>query len=768
MKLTSKYWFLVLVLLVCQQLNAQNLPLGTWRAFVPLANVVSITQSNQQIYCATEYGVFSYDVDNSLIETYTKTDGLSEVEPSKVAYNTLHSCLIIGYKNSNIDIIQNGKITNLPYLKNATIIADKTINAIFTQEDFAFVATGFGVLQIDLTKKEIKATYNFTNGISTLSCTGVFADNQFLYVSTNNGVYQTSFSNPTILDFNTWQKISSGVTDGNSSNIVKYDNKIWISKNNQIYNYNNNNWTLAFSETNWQTVNMSVNSNHLLIAQHKIVSGNLVESRIGKWENNTFTFLPNTSSTRYPIGVIEDKNGAIWHGDLYDGLIRHTPNFQRIFPNGPSSITNRAMNFMNNTLYVASSSISSNNNPTFNKNGVYIYKDGTWSSLNQYNYPVFDSIYDITVAEPLDAEQKVFFGGNNPGGGIVEFNVTNNTSTVPVVYRPFSNQKFRLTNATVDFDNNVWFTDAYSSFPIICRKPDGSFKYFQSPYLNNTIVKDIIADDFGQLWIAKNAASGGLVVFNHNNTIDNTSDDIFVNYAAGETAGNLPSNDVWCLAKDADGDIWLGTSRGIAVIRCASQAIDMSCPAEQICVDRNDNSNFCDNLLENQIVTCIEVDAANRKWIGTTNGIYLVSATGEEQIHYFNTTNSPLLGNDIRSIAINKSTGDIYIGTDKGINAFRETATERVDNNEKAFVYPNPVLPNYDGLIAMKNLPENSSVKITDAVGNLVYQTTATGSQATWDGKLIDGKRAASGVYLVLCKGEGKKEKLATKFVLLH
>lgn len=747
---------------------AKNLPIGTWVAHLPMANAVDITQSNQAIYCATEYGVFSYNIDNGFIEIYTKTGGLAEVEPTKIAYNIENSVLLIAYQNSNIDLIQNGKITNIPSIKNANIVADRKIYSMVTKNNFAYIATGFGIVVVDILKKEIKETYNFTDGLNTIKCNDVWVDNNHIIVATENGVYKNQLNHPQILNFTTWQYISDGNTSGNITAINQLDNSIYASINQHIYKYNGTTWQLVFSDNNWTTLDLSVHNNHLYTVQHKIINGNLVDKRIGKWEANTFSFYNTQNIIGYPLSILEDKNNTIWYADLFAGLVKQTPNPSRILPNGPGSITNRNFAFINNTLFVASSNASSSANPTFNKNGIYILKDNFWTNYNQYNSILFDTVYDITVAQALPSANKVIFGGNTPGGGIIEWNIENNTASVPVYLRPFSNDEIRITASTIDQQNNIWLTDAYSTFPIICRKNDGNYTYFQNTFLNGALVKAIAADDLGQIWIGKQANNGGLVVLYHNNTLDDKSDDQYVNYAVGENNGNLPSNNVLCLAKDKEGDIWIGTDNGIAVIRCVSASIDFSCPAEQICISRNDNTNFCDNLLENQVVTHIAVDAGNRKWIGTTNGIYLVSADGQTQIHYFNAENSPLLGNIIRSIAIHPTNGDVYIGTDKGISTYRSEATLTTPNSEDAYVYPNPVYNNYSGIIAIKNIPNNSEVKIVDVAGNLVYETQAIGGQATWDGKLHNGSRAASGVYLVLCKGKDKKEKMATKFVFFH
>ena len=311
-------------------------------------------------------------------------------------------------------------------------------------------------------------------------------------------------------------------------------------------------------------------------------------------------------------------------------------------------------------------------------------------------------------------------------------------------------------------------SDAYSNVPVVCRKADGNYVYFNSGFLNGKLVKDIVVDDYNQIWLAKEDAGGGLAILNYNNTIDDPSDDSYYNLAAGRGYGNLPANVVNCLAKDKDGVIWLGTSRGIAIISCAGYVTENACEAEQICIDRKDGSGFCDNLLEDEIINCITVDAANRKWIGTNNGLFLVSADGQKTIHYFNEVNSPLLANYVRSVAVNPDNGDVFIGTEKGICTFRAEATSKTENTSDPYVYPNPVREDYDGPIAINGIPENCNVKIVDISGNLVYETTATGAQAVWDGRLVNGNRAATGVYFALCAGADKKQKAKLKFLIIH
>ena len=746
--------------------RSQNVPLGTWTAHLPMQNALGIAQSKDNIYGATEYGVFSVNTDNGYVEKYTKSNGLAEVPVRTIGYDTATSTLIIAYKNSNIDLIQNGKITNLPYLKTATVSGDKAVYCIFPANERAYMGLGFGLMEIDLVKKEIKETYNFNDGLGDIKVNAVWADESQIFAATSKGVYRGMISSSVnLLNFSNWEHFGSSVPQADATAITNYNGNVIAAVGSELYRFDGSNWSVIFTDPNWVTMSLNNNNGGLQIAQQKIVSNNVTDKRIGKWNGSSFTFFSTQFNIERPLQVLEDKNGVIWHADLLRGIVKDNTSFEAIVPNGPAAITSREMDYLNGTMYVTSSDIGKSWFPAGNLNGLYACTNYFWNNYTVYNTPFLDSMQDLAVVKALPSEGKLIIGAHY--AGIIEFKPSDNSVLVNA-FRINNSGKFRITGADLDVQGNVWLSDAYSGYPVVCRKADGTYKYFQSGYMIGALVKDILADDFGDIFIAKEAGDGGLVAFNYGADLDDLSDDRYTNLSAGAGLGGLPSNNVICMAKDQDGTIWLGTSQGIAIIPCPALVIDRQCEAEQICVDRNDGSGFCDNLLEDENINCITVDAANRKWIGTNNGLFLVSADGQKTIYKFTIENSPLLANAIRSVAINPDNGDVFIGTTSGINTFRGDAAPTSDNNNEVYVYPNPVTHDYDGPIAVKGLPNNSPVKITDAAGNLVFQTTSLGGQAVWDGKLVNGDRAASGVYLVLSVSSDKKEKVATKFVLLH
>jgi hypothetical protein len=172
-------------------------------------------------------------------------------------------------------------------------------------------------------------------------------------------------------------------------------------------------------------------------------------------------------------------------------------------------------------------------------------------------------------------------------------------------------------------------------------------------------------------------------------------------------------------------------------------------------------------LFSGEEVQCIAVDGADRKWIGTKNGAWLISADAEKTIYRFTTDNSPLLSNDVKKIAVDGKTGEVFFATATGICSFRSTATAAGSTNSNVLVFPNPVPPGYNSNIAIRGVADNAIVKITELNGRLVYQTRALGGQAIWNGKDYNGRTVSTGIYLVLVSDDARQEKVATKIAFI-
>ncbi|MFN3315920.1 MAG: hypothetical protein ACK40K_03845, partial [Raineya sp.] len=129
-----------------------NIPLGTWRTHLPYRSVQSLALAEKQLYVAAESGVFLFDTENKNTQILSKSNGLAEAQATQVAYHTPSQKIIIGYFNGNIDLIEGSRIRNIATIRNSPNIseANKRIEHIFLQGQFAYLSTGFGVAVLDM------------------------------------------------------------------------------------------------------------------------------------------------------------------------------------------------------------------------------------------------------------------------------------------------------------------------------------------------------------------------------------------------------------------------------------------------------------------------------------------------------------------------------------------------------------------------------------------------------------------------------------------
>ena len=207
---------------------------------------------------------------------------------------------------------------------------------------------------------------------------------------------------------------------------------------------------------------------------------------------------------------------------------------------------------------------------------------------------------------------------------------------------------------------------------------------------------------------------------------------------------------VYSLAEDMEGNVWIASINGPFYIS-STDALAGNDLFVQHKVPRNDGTNLADYLLSDVKTRCIAVDGANRKWMGTNNGVFLISNDCNTLIQHFTTENSPLLSNTVYDICVDDNSNMVYFATERGLCSYASDATQPSEEMTKdnVYAYPNPVTPEYTGKITIVGLSFNADVKIVTSNGALVNQGRSTGGSYQWDGRDLNGKRVASGVYMV-------------------
>ena len=697
----------------------------------------------------------------------SRVTGLSETGISAIDYEAVNGKLFIAYKNSNIDIIYRNDIYNVPDIKLDNIVGDKTIYHVFSSGKYFYLSTGLGIVVIDADKYEVKDSWFIGNTGGQVKVNGFTADNNFFYAATTEGLKRVAVAGVDAANYLNWQNLSgvNGLQSGSCTDVVNAQNKIIALKNDSLFLLNGNSWNLFFTENGWQVSGINPSENKIFVCQRK--NDGSAKVTVLNPDGTVLRILQQADRITAPKKTVI-VNNDYWVADSIGGLTKlMTIGAENYNLNSPQSVATGQLVFRNGNFFAAAGSVNNNWLKQNNKNGLYKFSAGQWTNFNAENLSLPDSLQDLlTVA--IDPRDETAWAGSY-GGGLLHiksgniFEIFKQNS--PLAQTTFDPGSYRVAGLDFDKENNLWIGNYGAVQNIVVRKSDGSWKTFAPPFaLNENAVSKIIIDDEKQKWIVS-PRGNGLICFNDNNSIDNAADDKWRLYRSGIGAGNLPSNNVLCVAKDKNGFIWVGTDDGIAVIQCPQNVFAAgSCEAVLPVAAQG---GFNQYLFKGEEVSGIAVDGADRKWVATKNGVFLISSEGDKIIYRFSETNSPLLSNDVKTIAIDGTTGEVFFATANGICSFRSTATEGEEKNSKVLVFPNPVPPGYSGTIAIRGLVNNAIVKITELDGRLVYQTRALGGQAVWNGKDYNGRRISSGVYLVLVTDDNRKENLATKIVFI-
>ncbi len=749
-----------------------SLKIGDWEQHLPWQRSLYVTQSDSKVYFATEWAMVEIDKADRSPHFITKVEGLSDVGMNLIRYNEETGTVVMVYNNSNIDLYRpaDGTVINLPFIKkNVNIIGDKKIYSIAFDGKFAYLACGFGILKLNLERGEVEYTV-FTNLL--VRSFAIFENN--LYAGTDEGAFRLPVDDVNPADFGRWQMLgpAEGFVTGESVGAMAvWNNQLYVGIKNLLYRYDQGGLNEIAGNADRDVYFLTAEGAGLVIGWKRGFDGSVEYLEPGGNRYN----ISSTCDAGKPFYTVEDGNRKFWISDdsdqfrYFDAATNQCDAF--VF-NSPYSHTSTEITIVRDKVYVGTPGIDANFGPGFFKFGVYIFENGTWKRLTGQTNPeliIDDCNNDMWRVAAHPTEDKFYVGSFV--GGLIESNgartatkcYTKDNSILQDAGQSGSSRT-AISGLAFDTDKNLWIANYGATAPIAVLKADGTLRNFPAaPAANLT---SVVVDQNGYKWFTI-GFNGGVMVYDSGKDLDNPADDRYKIFTSSNSV--LPTNTVNCLAVDLDGDVWVGTQQGTISFECGSNVFDGACTGRRRIINVDGFNGY---LLETEDVRSIAVDGGNRKWFGTTNGIFVQSADGLTQEGRFTNTNSPLFDNNITDIAINQKNGEVWIGTEKGIISLRGEATAGGKiNSAMPYAYPNPVEANYDGPIAIYGLARDANVKITDVAGNLVYEGQALGGQAVWNGRDYLGRRVTSGVYLVFATSVANFENpdaIITKVVILN
>lgn len=752
----------VALLIVMAVVPAKSQQVGSWSIYPVFSgnDNRSLVDTGSKVFFLADGWLYSYDKDNDESVFYTKMNGMSDTDISGIYYNYDKKFLLVAYSNSNIDIVrENGRVDNVPDLKSVILTVSKTINSVDFSGDYAYIATDFGYMVVDCNKCVVKESFNYGKAFKSIVVTdknifGTF-DKKIYVSSLGESHYELSsfketnikqemqlrkIDNSSMLTTTGWFyyiKIGEDPTNLAMSVIEKSaPSNVSMSGSNMVASYKEK-YIVVSPDGTSQTVAMpsEIDSSHLSTIDGK-----------GLWN------LDNNGLKEFSIS---DGSVTILH-DIY------RPNTSTV--SEPYYLT-----YQNGTLYSMNS--GRNYKGASNEKSVMLssLKDGVWNNLNPIKVDIHNKSYKSLIEpygmaiDPFDSE-KIWFGSFFEG----IYCVKNGEQVQKIdhlnspMYLDFvvcvSDLKF-------DKEGNLWFSfynfNKTTYAPLYILPKDKLYK-------ENLTADDFISIDLGnfattygsQLCISKdsryvllgsNMWKSKLAIIDTNGTLTDISDDrvAIVSTYNDQDGKNFDIGYINFIKED-NGKYWLATNVGVGLINNIKAAFSGNVVVNRVKVPRNDGTNLADYLLDGLCINDIAIDGANRKWFGSsTSGLYLTSSDGSEILEHFSTENSPLTSDEITSVACSTDDNRVFIGTKKGTLVYESDAAPSQNDYSDVYAYPNPVRPDYSGHITVAGLMDNSLVKITDSMGNLVYSGRSTGGMFVWDGLNSEGSRVNTGVYYV-------------------
>lgn len=734
------------------QAQQKTQPLKSWRIHHPYRNCQRIAETKNRFYAASEKGFFFIEKTGGVLKRMSKIDGLNDVEVSELAYHEGKDMLIIAYKNTNIDIIRGDKeIINLPDILRKTIIGEKKINHITFDGNRAIISCSFGLVILNLDKLEISDSYLYIGpGSTSINVNSSTLLNDSIYSATDIGIMKAKLNYNTMSDNSNWKFVNNKKV----KNVVAFQNRLFADFDSTLHSYNG--------------VIFSPFPQPIPYPNSVYYNVGIYHGKLGIFSRGAIHIIsPDWSSDDFGVNEINrgivDADGVPWYGLGNYGLIKRTgkgPSDEVSFvPNGPASYRSYFMTSFNDEVWVTGGNIAANWGPAFDVSGYYSFKDNNW--INREENPINKGFYDHTSMAYNPYTKKLYMGTHS--FGVIEFvngvptrKFDNTNSSL----KQFANFWTYAPGMACDDKGNLWISNYETDSALSVMTPAGKWKSFRLPTRNTG---QMVIDGSGYKWMVTPRSSGnGICVFDDNKTPLNALDDQSVLISV---ANKLPTNEVRCLAFDGN-FVWVGTAQGLAYIPAPERAFyPEGTYADQIVITQDGLNGY---LLGNDVINCITVDGAGRKWIGTNTGAWLISESGREIVSHFNTDNSPIPSNIVQAIGINKMSGEVFFGTENGIISYLGDATEAQEVHSTLKIFPNPVKPGFEGLVAINGLARNASVRICDINGSVVYETKANGGTATWNTRTLSGTKVSSGVYLIFSNNEDATDVVAGKILIVR
>ncbi len=771
------------------------IPAGSWKvhpAFsYPAAQVV---ETGEKVYFLAGGGLFSYDKAYEETFAYTVDNSLSDYIIDAVYPHPQDEFLVICYSTGNIDLLYpDGSVCNLSDIKDASATLSKSINDVAVQGSKIYVATNFGVVIFDSASRKVIDSGNYNTPV-----TGIAAASGKIAISVGDDLLVID-SNSRINRLENWNVAAS---PGSFIELAADKDGFIIGRN------------LS------RVIKMTVEGNRVTEIkdigesnQHFLLSGGNVRYCNGVYvgENQMLSYLPEAARQKIIGGINPEQN--IWALDE-DGIasyMRSGNEWACIKEKyRPYSMSIREATFIISSVsgeriyFTCLGPTNYRKTASTANEGIFTVQATTMMDVN--------GIYDVrardvsagTVASEFPPAASGCAAATtrlaeNPFDSNVYYIGTGNDGLYKIVDGKYagrydsSNSPMgtpwgsRVYEVSFDRSGNMWVgTDGITSTqsaivlpasklglsPEDVTKNDWVIPYIDG-FKNQKDIRIFHCRKSDMIFIFSYNTEQNFVAYHTNGTPDNFNDDRALTWSElSDTDGkSFKPYYITAIAEDNDGKVWMGTTEGVFEISSPNEAINPSMKVRRLKIDHGDGTGLADYFAGTDVVLDICVDGANRKWVATqSSGVYLLNDYGNEIVRHFTSDNSPLPDQRVNAVYADVLSNSVFFATPGGVIEYGGDAMVPSDSFSSVRVYPNPVTPEYGGIVTVDGLMDGSLVKIADSSGAVVWQGRAEGGMITWNIENSAGRRVRSGVYYVLASSNagGSSKGAVAKIMVIN
>lgn len=745
-----------------------------WTSHLAYTDVNALAITPTKTFALSAGALCGVNKSDESLTYYSKLTGLNGSTIHSIHYHPNTRQLLITYEDGLLDLLDEKEVVHaMPDIYLKQLNTSKQVQCLAFDGNTAYLGMSFGILSMSMSKLQISDTYFIGSEASETSVTSLAVLRDTLYAVAEGYLYRGALGSK-LVDFAQWDRQALG---GLVTAMAAVDDHLYMLMDSVLYV----DGAAVPSSQHWAEMNIS-DGRLLLLSEDR---------EVYTCQDRNFRQVEGLGA--YSPSCVAYDNGGYWIGSAEGVLyVDAARSVQRFEPDGPCSNMPYAMTSFGSEVWSVPGGRWAYG---YLREGQISHFDGTrWQNLpyqeicRRLGYTV--SLYDLGHVAVDPADPKHFYVSTF-GTGLLEFKADGsarryNHDNSPLVSLVNTAQRYRYCRVDAiafDSERNLWLTNTGSMAKNIhIIDPNGTWHSFDI-YGNGqrivlSTINRLLIDNRNPnyKWFASAREPAGVVLLNDNGTPYQSYDDRAVQRYTfiDQDSKSVTISKLMCLEQDHNGDVWLGTNEGIVVIDAATDLFRTNA-CRRLKISRHDGTNLADYLLGTEQINAIAFAGGNRIWIGTeASGVYLIHMVTKEGIYepevisHFTTANSPMPSDCVLSLALDRSRGEVYIGTASGLVSYRFDATDPASDMSGAYVYPNPVRPNYTGAITINGLMDETTVYIADAAGNVVCRTQSNGGTAVWDGKTLSGSKAHSGVYTVYCNTADGKSHTVLKLMLIN